>query len=68
MTTITRWIPTWSKPLGAGGFPVVTAAPAYDRHGFPVVQTWEKSVGLPEPVTIDQHVLPAVQTWEIGKN
>jgi hypothetical protein len=32
-----RWILTWSKPLGAGGFPVVTAAPAYDQ--LPAVQT-----------------------------
>jgi hypothetical protein len=40
-----RLVPTWSKPLSNEGLPSVIRAPAYDQHGFPVVQTWEKSVG-----------------------
>jgi hypothetical protein len=36
MSTITRWIPTWSKP--------------YDQYGLPAVQTWEKSVAIPDQV------------------
>jgi hypothetical protein len=47
-----RWVSTWSKPLGADGLPVVTAAPAYDQFGLPATQTWEKSVGTPEPVAL----------------
>jgi hypothetical protein len=52
MATGIRWIPTWSKPLGAGGFPVVTAALAYDQYGLPAVQIWEKAVGIAEPVAL----------------
>jgi hypothetical protein len=36
MSTITRWLPSWSKP--------------YDQYGLPAVQTWEKSVGIPDQV------------------
>jgi hypothetical protein len=34
MTTVPRWVPTWSAP--------------YDQYGLPAVQTWEKEVGSPE--------------------
>jgi hypothetical protein len=48
--------------------PSVTHPPAFDQHGFPVVQTHEILVAAIEPVTANQYVLPAVQTCEIGRS
>jgi hypothetical protein len=46
-----RLVPT-PKPLSNEDLPSVTHPPAYDQHGFPVVQTWEILAVTPEPVAL----------------